>query len=191
MLGLSHTGNSHYREFQAAAYYKVRKLGDFRAAYLRTKATGSLNTLASVFVPFEQPTIRPNVNGYLPADLPNRLLGSGIFHLPWNLTVSPVIDLHTGFRYSNIDVLQNYVGQPNSQRFPTYFSLDLKVYRDFHLPSFMGRLRDRHFRIGLYSLNATNHSNPHDVYNNVTSPVFGHLVGYYHRTNGFLIDLNK
>ncbi len=191
VLGLSHTGNSHYREFQAAAYYKVRKLGDFRAAYLRTKATGSLNTLASVFVPFEQPTIRPNVNGYLPADLPNRLLGSGIFHLPWNLTVSPVIDLHTGFRYSNIDVLQNYVGQPNSQRFPTYFSLDLKVYRDFHLPSFMGRLRDRHFRIGLYSLNATNHSNPHDVYNNVTSPVFGHLVGYYHRTNGFLIDLNK
>ena len=98
--------------------------------------------------------------------------------LPRGFTISPVVDLHTGFRYSNVDVLNNYVGRPNSQRFPTYFSLDMKIYRDFKLPAFAGRLQDHRFRIGIYSLNVTNHLNPRDVYNKVASFVFGHFVGF-------------
>jgi hypothetical protein len=88
-------------------------------------------------------------------------------------------------------VLQNYVGRPNSRRFPAYFSLDLKIYRDFQLPAFVGRLKNRRFRIGVYSLNVTNHLNPHDVFNNVASPDFGEFVGFQHRVNGLLIDLVK
>ena len=34
--------------------------------------------------------------------------------------------------------MNNYVGRPNSQRFPTYFSLNVKLYRDFKLPDFRG-----------------------------------------------------
>jgi len=44
------------------------------------------------------------------------------------------LNIHTGFPYSNVDVLQNYAGRPNGQRFPTFVSLDMRVYRDFHLP---------------------------------------------------------
>jgi hypothetical protein len=82
------------------------------------------------------------------------------------------------------------VGTPNGQRLPTSFSLDLKVYREFalHLP-FLGNMKNRKLRFGLYSINLTNHSNPLEVYNNVTSPYFGHFVGFQHRVNGFVIDV--
>lgn len=191
ILGLSHTGNSHYREFQASLHYRAGRRGDLNVTYLHSQAKGSLNTLSNIYVPFEQPVIRPKVNGYLESDIPNRLLSSGIFHLPGGFTISPVVDLHTGFRYSDVDVLDDYVGQPNAHRFPTYFSVDMKVYRDFKLPAFAGRLRDHRLRIGIYEMNVTNHMNPADVFNNVTSPVFGHFVGDQHRVNGMLIDIVK
>ena len=191
LLALTHTGNSHYREFQAGVRYHHGQRAELTATYIHSSSRGDLNTLSDTYVPFEQPIIRPDANDYLASDIPNRLLSSGVFHLPWNLTVSPVADLHTGFRYSDVDVLQNYVGTPNSQRFPTFFSLNLKAYKDFRLPAFVGRIRDHRLRIGVYTLNLTNHSNPHDVLNNIASPDFGHFVGFQHRVNGLLIDIVK
>ena len=92
-------------------------------------------------------------------------------------------------RIRHVDVLQNYVGTPNGQRHPEFFSFDLKFYREFplHLP-FMGKSKERKLRLGLYTLNLTNHSNALEVYNNVTSPYFGHFVGFQHRVYGFVID---
>jgi hypothetical protein len=89
-----------------------------------------------------------------------------------------------------VDVFLNYAGTPNSQTFPGFFSLDLKVSVKFqnNLP-LVRRMKDQKIRIGVYSLNITNHSNPLDVYNNVTSPFFGHFVGFQHRVNGFVVDL--
>jgi len=37
----------------------------------------------------------------------------GIFSLPKGFKFSPIVDVHTGYPYSNIDTLQNYVGTPN------------------------------------------------------------------------------
>jgi hypothetical protein len=108
-------------------------------------------------------------------------------HLPWQLTLSPVVDVHTGFVCSDLDVLQNYVGTPNGQRYPTFFSFDAQVYRDFrlHLP-FVGN-RSRHkIRLGAYSINLTNHGNFNDVYNNVASSLFGRFVGFQRRTDGLI-----
>jgi len=100
-------------------------------SYIWSRARGDLNTVSSVFLAFEQPVIRPDVSGILPSDVPNRVVSWGVFHLPWSLTVSPVVDVHTGFPYSNVDVLQDYAGLPNGSRFPTFFSADAQVYRDF------------------------------------------------------------
>lgn len=191
VLGLSHTGNSRYREFQAGLHYRASQRGDVNIAYLRSAAKGSLNTLSNTYVPFEQPIIRPSVNDYLASAIPDRLLSSGVFQAPRGFTISPVVDLHAGFRYSNVDVLNNYVGRPNSQRFPTVLLAGHEGLPDFKLPAFAGRLKDHRFRIGIYSLNVTNHLNPHDVFNNVASPVFGHFVGFQHRVSGMLIDIVK
>src|SRR5258707_1257908 len=87
----------------------------------------------------------------------------------WSLGLSPVVDMHSGFAYSNVDVLQNYVGVPNGLRFPTYFSLDVKVYRDFPIRiPFKERPtgKVRKIRIGVYSLDVTNRQNPHDIFSN-------------------------
>jgi Carboxypeptidase regulatory-like domain len=190
LLGLASNGGSHYHEIEATLHYQPRERSEFNVSYISSRARGDLNTLSDVFVPLEQPVVRPDFVGTLAQDVPNRVVGWGKFALPWNLTVSPIVDVHSGLPYSEIDIFQNYVGKPNNQRFPNFFSLDIKVYREFqmHIP-FLGSLKNRKLRFGLYSLNLTNHSNAVQVYDNITSPYFGHFVGLQHRLNGFVIDV--
>jgi hypothetical protein len=194
LLGLANNGSSHYHELEATVHYRAGERTEFNLSYVRSRARGDLNTLSDVYVPFEQPVIRPNITGTLAQDVPNRLISWGAFPLPWNLTLSPVVDVHSGLPYSNVDNFQNYVGAPNNQRFPTFFSLDLKVYHEFRLGALpligrMGRLKNQTLRFGVYSINLTNHSNALDVYNNVTSPYLGHFVGFQHRVDGLVIDI--
>ncbi|MGH9679241.1 MAG: hypothetical protein ACRD4Y_04765, partial [Candidatus Acidiferrales bacterium] len=86
--------------------------------------------------------------------------------------------------------LQNYVGVPNTQRFPVYFSLDAKVYRDFTIKiPFMKNSKGRKFRLGVYSLDVTNRLNPHDEYSNIGSPIFGEFAGFQRRFTGLAIGL--
>jgi len=140
-------------------------------------------------IPFAAPVFRPNVYGILASDIPNRLITWGIFALPWKLTFSPLLDVHSGFPYSSIDVAQQYVGTPNGQRFPTFFSLDFKAYRTFRIPFWKGKNgKDHHFRLGAYSLNLTNHGNFSTVYNNVASPDYGKFVGLIYRHEGMTLD---
>jgi hypothetical protein len=104
------------------------------------------------------------------------------------LVFSPVLDVHSGFPYSNVDDRQNYVGLPNGQRYKTFFSLDFQTYRDFRLPPGL-HFGSRKLRFGFYMLNATNHGNFNSVYNNVTSPQFGQFAGFERRQTAFLLSV--
>jgi hypothetical protein len=189
LLGLFNRGTANYHEFEATLHFQPVRHADLNISYIWSRARGDLNTVSNIFLPFEQAVIRPNVSGILPSDVPNRVISWGVFHLPLSLTVSPVVDVHTGFPYSNVDVLQNYAGLPNGQRFPTFFSLDAQAYRDFqlHLP-FTERGSRHKVRVGLYSINLTNHGNFHDVYNNEASPFFGRFTGFQRRVDGFILS---
>jgi hypothetical protein len=89
-----------------------------------------------------------------------------------------------------VDVLQNYVGKRNEQRFPTFFTLDARIYRDFHLPlRGLDRSSKRKLRFGVYSIDLTNHKNYNDVFRNITSPFFGHFVVFEHRLNGAVLEI--
>ncbi len=192
LLGLFNTGTANYHEFEATLHFRPVRHADLNISYVWSRARGDLNTVSSIFLPFEQPVIRPNVSGILPSDVPNRVVSWGMFELPWSLVVSPVVDVHTGFPYSNVDVLQNYAGLPNGQRFPTFFSLDAQAYRDFHLHLPFTEQGSRHkVRVGLYSINLTNHGNFHDVYNNEASPFFGKFNGFQRRVDGFLLSFGN
>jgi hypothetical protein len=154
-----------------------------------------LNTLSDTFIPVQAPVIRPNAYGVLPSDVPNRVLAWGYISLPKKFIFSPVADLHTGFPYSNVDVQQNYVGVPDSLRFPIYFSLDVKLSREFmvHMP-FKENAKRRKISIGVFSLDVTNRLNPHDVFNNVTvgAPLFlGEFAGFQRRLTGLDINLSE
>ena len=188
-MGLTNTGSSHYRELEATAHYDFRERDQANFSYIWSQARGDLNNLSNVNIPFAAPVIRPEVYGILPSDIPNRVITWGIFALPWKLTFSPLMDYHTGFPWSPIDVNQQYVGEPNGKRFPTYFSLDLKLYREFRIP-FLGNRGGKvhHIRLGIYTLNVTNHGNFSTVYNNSASPNFGQFVGFLYRHEGAIID---
>jgi hypothetical protein len=194
-LALENTGSAHYRQAQITARYSPSEKGEANVAYSWSRARGDLNTLSDTFIPFQIPVIRPNEYGVQPSDIPNRFLAWGYVHLPvWSIVLSPVFDMHSGFAYSNTDVLQDYVGVPNGQRFPTYYSLDVKVYRDFpiHIPFKehpSGKVRK--IRLGVYSLDVTNRHNPHDVFNNVTSPMFGQFDGFQRRFTGLALSLGE
>jgi hypothetical protein len=188
-MGLTNTGSSKYHELEASVRYTFRDTDQLKAAYIWSHARGDLNNLSSVMIPFAAPVFRRDVYGILASDIPNRFVAWGIFALPWKITFSPLVDVHSGFPWSPIDVTQQYVGTPNGQRFPTFFSLDLKAYRTFRIPFWKGKNgKDHHFRLGAYSLNVTNHGNFSTVYNNVASPDYGNFVGFLYRHEGMTLD---
>jgi hypothetical protein len=179
-LLLTDQGGSRYQEFESTVHYRRSDSSEWNISYVYSLARGDLNTLAEVYVPFEEPVIRPDVYANLPSDTPQRVVGWGRLktHV-WGIFASPVIDFHSGLPYSPIDVLQNYVGEPNSARFPHFFSLDLKLGKDFHLP--LPWIKKHVMRGQFTTFNLTNHTNPRDVYNNTASPFFDHFVGNQHR----------
>ncbi len=188
VLGLLNTGKENYSQAEATLRFHPIKDGDLSISYLWSRSRGDLNMLGDVFIPFEQPVIRHNAYGVRPSDVPNRVVAWGTFHLPLALVFGPVVDVHTGYPYSKVDERQNYVGLPNSQRFPMFFSLDSQVYRDFRIPPGL-HLGSRKIRLGFYVINLTNHGNFSQVYNNVTSPNFGRFTEFERRQTAFLLSV--
>jgi hypothetical protein len=188
LLLLTNNGASRYHEFESTVRVRPSELADLNISYVHSLGRGDLNTLTQVFVPFEQPIIRPNFYADMPSNVPDRLVAWGRFKIPWKITVSPVLDLHSGFPYSAVDERQNYVGEPNSLRFPTFFAIDLKLSKDFRIP-FLPWVKNHTLRGTLAVYNITDHTNPRDVYNNVASPSFGHFVGPQHRLFDTFLDV--
>jgi hypothetical protein len=181
VLLLTNTGGSRYHELESTLRLRASEKADVSVSYVHSRARGDLNTLSEVYVPFEAPIIRPNVYANLPANVPHRLVTWGRFKIPWKITASPVFDLHTGFPYSNLDVRHDYVGVPNSRRFPVFLSLDLEMSKDFRI-KFLPWIRNHTLRGALRIFNVTNHFNPRDVFNNIASSSFGHFAGLQHRS---------
>lgn len=189
LLAVENTGQSRYHQADITAHYRFGERADMSLSYTWSHARGDLNTLSDTLVPFQIPVIRPNVTGIVSSDVPNRVVASGFFRLFWNMVISPVADIHTGLPYSDVDVLQNYVGVPNGQRFPRYFSLDARLYREFSLRlSHKDNTKKHKVRLGVYSTDITDRLNPHDVFSNITSPNFGQFAGFQRRYTGMVLD---
>lgn len=178
-LALMNSGESRYREFAATLHARPTTETEWNISYVTSRARGDLNGLSLISVPFEQPVIRPNVYASLPSDVPHRLISWGRFRTRiWGILAAPVIDWHSGFPYSVVDANQNYVGRPNTRRFPRFFSVDLKLSKEFHLP--FPWIKKHLLRGALTIFNVTNNDNPRDIYNNIASPNFGRTAGFQH-----------
>ena len=191
MMLLSNRGAARYHEFEAMVSYRDDRGNQLNASYVRSRTIGDLNSLASLYVPFENPIILPDVYTNLPADVPDRMIAWGIFHLPKKVVFAPIIDLHTGFPWSKVDEYQRYVGTPNSNRFPTFFSFDFKIWKMFPLPHWLPWGGGFKLRWGIGVRNLTDARDPRDVYNNITSPNFEHFVGYQHRVIEINVDTGE
>jgi hypothetical protein len=193
-MALANWGRSNFEQAQISARYRPSERNEINLSYAWSRARGDLNTISDTFLPFQIPVIRPNVFGVRPSDIPNRVLAWGYVTLPKKFVFSPVADIHSGFPYSNVDALQNYVGVPNSLRFPIYFALDVKLSREFSIRMpFKENSKRKKVNIGVFSQDVTNRFNPHDVYNNVTAPfpLFGQFAGFQRRLTGLDINLSE
>jgi hypothetical protein len=180
-LLLRNDGESRYREFQITGRVRLQERRHVFIAYVRSRATGDLNAFNIYFGNLRNPVIRANERSLQPFDAPDRLLFWGDIGLPKQVTVSPVVDWHTGFPFSLVDEDQNFVGARNrAGRYPTFFSLDLQVTKDLapRVPNWgfiPAKFRGRKVpgRFGVKVFNVTNHWNPRDFQSNVDAADFG------------------
>ena len=180
---LSGAGSSRYRQLEATA--RVRLHGEGRQlffSYLYSRARGDLNDFNNYLGSFPVPIIRPDLIGNLPTSMPNRFLAWGVVQLPLKFRIAPVMEIRNGFPYSSVNALQQYVGVPNSTRFPAFASIDARVSKDIRInPKYAVRL-------SLASFNLTNHFNPEAVHSNVDDPAYGYFFG--HRGRRFTVDFD-
>lgn len=169
-LALGSSGRSSYRELQLLAVYNSPRLGSWNASYVWSRARGDLNTVNNFLGDMPAFAVRPNEYGPLPWDAPHRFLVYGQVRMPSDITVSPSLEIHTGFPYSTVNEQLDFVGPRNQAgRFPTFISIDAQVTKGFRIPKF-----DKHrARVGVAVFNITNHFNPRDVQNNLGSQSFG------------------
>jgi hypothetical protein len=191
MMLLSNRGAARYHEFETMVSYRDDRGNELNASYVRSRTIGDLNSMSHIYVPFEDPIIHPDVYSNLDADVPDRMIAWGIFHLPKKLVFSPIIDLHTGFPWSKVNEFQNYVDTPNSNRFPTFFSFDFYIWKMLPLPHWLPWAGGQKLRWGIGVRNLTDARDPRDVYNNVRSPNYGHFVGFQHRVIEINVDLGE
>ena len=89
--------------------------------------------------------------------------------------LNPTVEYRNGFPYTSFDALQDYVGAPNSERFPNFLSVDARLMREFQVA------KNHAIRLSVTGYNLTNHFNALAVHNNIDDPQYGVFFGNYHR----------
>jgi len=92
------------------------------------------------------------------------------------------VEYRSGFPYVQTDAAQDYVGVPNSLRFPRFLSVDSRVSKDIQVSS------EYAVRLSVSAFNLTNHFNPEAVHSNVADPASGYFFG--HRGRRFTLDFD-
>jgi hypothetical protein len=181
---LTSSGSSRARSLETTAGYRTARRGDFYVSYVRAATRGDLNSLDVVEGIFREPFIQPNEVGPLPADVPNRVLTWGLFHLPGELTVAPFVDVRNGFPYRAINDDWLYVGSPDAFRMPWFGSLDLSINKIVDLP---GRLPAARVGAKFYNLASTHTGR--EVQRDIASPDFGAIYNPIPRDFAFVFEL--
>jgi len=173
-LELSNLGRSRYRELQLLAIYDNPRIGTLNATYVWSRARGDLNSIDNFLGDFPAFVVRPNQYGPQPFNAPHRFLVYGQLRMPLDINIAPLVEIRSGFPFSFVNERLDFVGPQNrAGRFPTFMSLAVQATKGFALPKFVPRIGGRRMRMGAAVLNATNHFNPTEVQNNLTSPRLG------------------
>jgi len=170
---LSSSGRSRYIQEEVGVHLERGSHADVTASYVHSSAQEDLNSLLNFFDVIPQPIVGENQYGPAMADARHRFLMRGrLTPGPW-LFVGTV-DWRSGLPYSVVDEDLEFVGDRNSQRFPTYFRVDAGVERRM-------TVKGLHPWIGLRVSNALNSFLPADVQANLGSPAFGDFYNSVYR----------
>ncbi len=182
-LLLTGDGQSRYRQWEISGRLRLQsEKRQLFFSYVKSQSLGDLNNFSNYLGSFPSPVIRPNEYATLPTDLPNRFLIWGLVNLPWKFRIAPIFEWRTGVPYSVLNASQQYVGVPESQRFPNFLSLDARISKDFKVNNKYS------VRFSVSANNATNHFNPDSVYSNTDALLYGQFLGQHKRR--FMADFD-
>ena len=155
-----------YRSVTFSGRHVFSENTEIYGAYTRSRAHSNevLNpALGTIFYAAQQP-------GPVAWDTPNRLVLWGWIptHL-WSMQLSGFLEYRSGYPFSVVNLQQQLVGAPNSQRFPAYASLNLGLERKFELRGYLWAVR-------VEGVNILGRENPDSVVNNVDAPKCGNGV---------------
>lgn len=173
-LLLRSQGRARYHELQLIAVYDNPRIGRWNASYVWSRARGDLNSIDNFLGDFPAFVVRRNEYGPQPFDTSHRVLAYGQLRMRYDINLSPLVEIRSGFPFSFVNERLDFVGARNQAgRFPVFLSIDVQVTKGFAIPKLVPRFGGRRARFGLAVLNATNHFNPRDLQNNVSSPRLG------------------
>jgi len=201
-LLLNAEGRSEFRNLEIVSRISIRRDQRLFFSYVYGQTQTNLNEFAEFLGSYPAPLIRPDVYATSTFNIPHRLLAWGLIPIterlkksaakPVSLSrlelsrgwlVAPLAEYRIGYPYSRVDERQNYSGVPNTWRFPNFFSLDLRVAKDFLAG------KEHAVQISFSIFNLTNHWNPDSVRWNTADPLLGQFLGQHPRRFRLDFDL--
>ncbi|MDE3154944.1 MAG: TonB-dependent receptor [Acidobacteriota bacterium] len=169
VLALGSTGRSHAWSVETTVGYRSLGNGnEWYVSYVRSSTTGDLNDLNTIDGLFKVPLVQPDAIGPLAVDTPNRLLTWGLLQLPLQLSLSPFVEVRSGFPYTAIDDQWNVVGLQNGQRYAPFASLNLALYKVVRVSRRLPAAR-----LGLQVFNLVSANNARDIQTDVANAAYG------------------
>ncbi len=150
-----------YESASATFRHVFKQNHEVFVAYTRSRAL----TNADFTYNLDNVLFSPQAGGPLPWDAPNRILSHAFLPLTHKIDIAYTLDWRTGYPFTLMNDSEQIVGGPYSERFPTYFSLDVSLERRFTIFGFQWALR-----AGID--NITDRGNYSTVNSNVDSPDF-------------------
>src|SRR5215475_3720366 len=172
VLTLRNTRRDRYDAVSVTARRAFKENYLFFASYTRSSA----RTNEVLDFSLDTPLFSPQQGGPFDWDAPNRLISWGWAPLPLlkNTDLAYSAEWRSGYPFSVIDQNRRLVDEPNSNRFPAYFSLNVHAERRFRLLRYNLALR-----AGFN--NITNRQNAQAVDNNINSASFLKFSGVQSR----------
>ncbi len=161
---LDGSGDSRYRQGELTAKVAWKDNQQLVFSYVSSRAEGNQNIFDNFVRATPNPFIRPTSYAGLPGDLPNRFLMWGHVKIPFERfeILNPTVEYRNGFPYTSFDAMQNYVGVPNSDRFPKFLSADA------HACCATSKLSGNHvIRLSVTGYSLTNRFNALAIHGNV------------------------
>ncbi len=172
LLPLLNNRKDDYRGVEVSFRQKVRQSAEVLVSYTRSYT----HTNQLFDYDFASQTFTNQYEGPLDSDAPNRIVSWGWTPLLRNsVFLSYLLEYRTGFPFSIYDENYNLVGQPNQQRFPDFFRLNMGIEKAL-------TIKGQRVGVRLAVVNLTGHGNYTVVDNNTASPTFMTFAGALSRS---------
>jgi TonB-dependent receptor-like protein/carboxypeptidase family protein len=177
---LMSTGSSRYWELEVTGRYLGGERRDLTVSYVRSRGFADLNNYDQFYGNLRNPIIRANEHNLIPTDVPHRLLVRGTIGLPGQWDLAPVIEIRSGFPWSAVNELQDFVGpRSGAGRLPRVRTVDFSLSRPWHVWKYR-------FRGGIKVYNLFGSSADRDVQTNTASSTYGQFFNPIERSIGFV-----